>query len=110
GNNQFKISMEGHGRESYLEDIDISRTVGWFTSIYPVWLDMRDSDHKDKEERLGHLIKQTKDMLHRIPHKGAGYGVLKYISKRWGSQKNSPEISFNYLGQFESGRTAEVPE
>lgn len=101
GNNQFKISMEGHGRESYLEDIDISRTVGWFTSIYPVWLDMRDSDHKDKEERLGHLIKQTKDMLHRIPHKGAGYGVLKYISKRWGSQKNSPEISFNYLGQFD---------
>ncbi|MGG1245361.1 amino acid adenylation domain-containing protein [Bacillus cabrialesii] len=101
GSDQFKISMEGHGRESYLEDIDISRTVGWFTSIYPVWLNMSDSDHKNNDERLSHLIKQTKDMLHRIPHKGAGYGVLKYISKRWGSEKNSPEISFNYLGQFD---------
>ncbi|MBL3646967.1 non-ribosomal peptide synthetase [Bacillus sp. RHFS10] len=101
GSDQFKISMEGHGRESYLGDIDMSRTVGWFTSIYPVWLDMSDSDHKNKDERLGHLIKQTKDMLHRIPNKGAGYGVLKYISKRWGSEKNTPEISFNYLGQFD---------
>jgi len=101
GNNQFKISMEGHGRESYLDDIDISRTVGWFTSIYPVWLDMSDSEHKNNDERLGHLIKQTKDMLHRIPHKGVGYGVLKYINKKWGSEKNSPEISFNYLGQFD---------
>ncbi|MEC2058116.1 non-ribosomal peptide synthetase [Bacillus stercoris] len=101
GNNQFKISMEGHGRESYLDDIDISRTVGWFTSIYPVWLDMSDSEHKNNDERLGHLIKQTKDMLHRIPHKGVGYGVLKYISKKWDSEKNSPEISFNYLGQFD---------
>ncbi|QJC88834.1 Polyketide synthase subunit PpsB involved in nonribosomal synthesis of plipastatin/fengycin [Bacillus subtilis] len=101
GYNQFKISMEGHGRESYLEDIDISRTVGWFTSIYPVCLDMSHSDHKNKDERLGHLIKQTKDMLHRIPHKGAGYGVLKYTNKKWGSEKGSPDISFNYLGQFD---------
>ncbi|NTU28504.1 amino acid adenylation domain-containing protein [Bacillus tequilensis] len=101
GSDQFKISMEGHGRESYLEDIDISRTVGWFTSIYPVWLDMSESNHKNNDERLSHLIKQTKDMLHRIPHKGAGYGVLKYISNRWGSEKYSPEISFNYLGQFD---------
>ncbi|MCY9080205.1 non-ribosomal peptide synthetase [Bacillus inaquosorum] len=101
GYDQFKISMEGHGRESYLEDIDISRTVGWFTSIYPVWLDMSNSDHKNKDERLGHLIKQTKDMLHRIPHKGAGYGVLKYTNKKWGSEKGSPDISFNYLGQFD---------
>ncbi|PJH94193.1 non-ribosomal peptide synthetase [Bacillus sp. SN1] len=101
GYDQFKISMEGHGRESYLEDIDISRTVGWFTSIYPVWLDMSHSDHKNKDERLGHLIKQTKDMLHRIPHKGAGYGVLKYTNKKWGSEKGSPDISFNYLGQFD---------
>ncbi|MCY7976060.1 non-ribosomal peptide synthetase [Bacillus inaquosorum] len=101
GYDQFKISMEGHGRESYLEDIDISRTVGWFTSIYPVWLDMSNSDHKNKDERLGHLIKQTKDMLHRIPHKGAGYGVLKYTNKKWDSEKGSPDISFNYLGQFD---------
>ncbi|MFP7234280.1 amino acid adenylation domain-containing protein [Bacillus subtilis] len=101
GYDQFKISMEGHGREAYLEDIDISRTVGWFTSIYPVWLDMRNSDYKSKDERLGYLIKQTKDMLHRIPYKGAGYGVLKYINKKWGSEKDSPEISFNYLGQFD---------
>ncbi|MCY8981666.1 fengycin non-ribosomal peptide synthetase FenD [Bacillus halotolerans] len=101
GLDHFKISMEGHGREDYLDNIDINRTVGWFTSIYPVWLDMSNSDYTDEGERLGRHIKQTKDMLHRIPHKGAGYGVLKYINKIWDSEYSDPEISFNYLGQFD---------
>ncbi|MCY8027883.1 amino acid adenylation domain-containing protein [Bacillus sonorensis] len=101
GNDEFKISMEGHGREAYLDDIDISRTVGWFTSIYPVWLDISEFDQTDKDEWLGRHIKQTKDMLHRIPHKGTGYGVLKYMNNLWGSEQSNPEISFNYLGQFD---------
>ncbi|MCY9107205.1 amino acid adenylation domain-containing protein [Bacillus atrophaeus] len=104
GYDHLKISMEGHGRESYLDNIDLSRTVGWFTSIYPVLLDMDVSEHTDEKERLGYHIKRTKDMMRRIPHKGVGYGVLKYVSGIWnetGNISNSPEISFNYLGQFD---------
>ncbi|QPK87040.1 amino acid adenylation domain-containing protein [Bacillus velezensis] len=102
GNETFKISMEGHGREEHLEHLDISRTIGWFTSIYPVLVDASFQDQPDDGERLGYHIKRTKDMMRRIPHKGAGYGVLKYISKLWGeTESDSPEISFNYLGQFD---------
>ncbi len=94
--------MEGHGREEHLEHLDISRTIGWFTSIYPVLVDASFQDQPDDGERLGYHIKRTKDMMRRIPHKGAGYGVLKYISKLWGeTESDSPEISFNYLGQFD---------
>lgn len=102
GNETFKISMEGHGREEHLEHLDISRTIGWFTSIYPVLVDASFQDQADDGGRLGYHIKRTKDMMRRIPHKGAGYGVLKYISKFWGeAESDSPEISFNYLGQFD---------
>ncbi|QBG56334.1 non-ribosomal peptide synthetase [Bacillus amyloliquefaciens] len=102
GNETFKISMEGHGREEHLEHLDISRTIGWFTSIYPVLVDTSFQDQADDSERLGYHIKRTKDMMRRIPHKGAGYGVLKYISKFWEeTESDTPEISFNYLGQFD---------
>ena len=53
GNDRFKISLEGHGREAHLEDIDISRTVGWFTSIYPVLLDASLPESADDHERFG---------------------------------------------------------
>ncbi|MBY8914908.1 amino acid adenylation domain-containing protein [Bacillus sp. YC2] len=102
GSDQFKISMEGHGREGHIDDLDISRTIGWFTSIYPVLLDANLPEQTDGSERLGYHIKRTKDMMRRIPYKGAGYGVLKYINKVWEETDSaSPEISFNYLGQFD---------
>lgn len=102
GNDRFKISLEGHGREAHLEHIDISRTIGWFTSIYPVLLDASLPDYTDDHERIGYHIKRTKDMLRRIPYKGVGYGVLKYISDMWEpADSQCPDISFNYLGQFD---------
>lgn len=102
GNDRFKISLEGHGREAHLEDIDISRTVGWFTSIYPVLLDASLPESADDHERFGYHIKRTKDMLRRIPYKGVGYGVLKYIGGMWEPEDfQRPDISFNYLGQFD---------
>ncbi|MCY9264016.1 amino acid adenylation domain-containing protein [Bacillus haynesii] len=102
GNDRFKISLEGHGREAHLEDIDISRTVGWFTSIYPVLLDASLPESTDDHERIGYHIKRTKDMLRRIPYKGVGYGVLKYLSGMWEpADSQGPDISFNYLGQFD---------
>ncbi len=93
------ISLEGHGRENIIEDVDITRTVGWFTSVYPVILDMETVDD------LSSAIKRTKDMLRRIPNKGIGCGIIKYLTKP--GKKNGiffnlkPEIGFNYLGQFD---------
>ncbi|MCY8950732.1 amino acid adenylation domain-containing protein [Bacillus atrophaeus] len=96
GNEQIVISTEGHGREGHVSDIDISRTVGWFTSVYPVLLNM-DANHSD--DKLASRIKATKDMLRRVPNQGTGYGLLEYMTENedWNRE---PEVSFNYLGQF----------
>lgn len=97
--------MEGHGREEIIEGVDISRTVGWFTSQYPIILDM--SYSKDTASQ----IKEIKENLRHIPKNGIGYSILKYLGDS--DVKNSigfnlePEISFNYLGQFEEEITSE---
>ncbi|QOS97405.1 amino acid adenylation domain-containing protein [Brevibacterium sp. JNUCC-42] len=88
---QLLVSMEGHGREEILENVDISRTVGWFTSEYPVAIHLTKSD-------ISFAIKQVKETLRRVPNKGFGFGVLTYLAKETFELK--PEISFNYLGQF----------
>jgi non-ribosomal peptide synthase protein (TIGR01720 family) len=97
------IALEGHGREEIIKDIDISRTVGWFTSLFPVVLDM---SYKDD---LSRQIKEVKENLHQVPDKGIGYGILKYLTAEENKKdiqfKLKPRISFNYLGQF--GRDAE---
>ncbi|MWC31379.1 non-ribosomal peptide synthetase, partial [Paenibacillus sp. MMS18-CY102] len=97
GIEQVLVNLEGHGRESILPDIDITRTVGWFTSQYPVMLTI------GQDQDVSQRIKQTKEALRQIPQKGIGYGILKYMSAfgegiDW---KAEPEISFNYLGQFD---------
>ncbi len=106
GNEKVLIDLEGHGRELKLEDVDISRTVGWFTSTYPVILDM--TGIRDR----GYQIKKTKESLRHIPNKGIGYGILKYLTKpenREGISFNRyAEISFNYLGQFDNDVNTEV--
>ncbi|MGD2088698.1 MAG: amino acid adenylation domain-containing protein, partial [Candidatus Aminicenantes bacterium] len=97
------LALEGHGREEVLEDMDISRTVGWFTSIYPAVLDMSYAGD------LGRQVKEIKETLRRIPHKGLGYGILKYLTaegfKKESQFKLNPQISFNYLGQFDVDET-----
>ena len=84
------IVLEGHGREEIDPGIDITRTIGWFTTLYPVRLEMGDD--------FGSSIKWTKENLRRIPNKGIGYGALVGY-KDFRSQL--PKISFNYLGQFD---------
>lgn len=99
GENRVLLNLEGHGREETIKDIDVSRTVGWFTAQYPVVLDM-----KEKRD-LAYKIKSVKEEIRQIPNKGVGYGILKYLTST--EKKNelqfnlSPEISFNYLGQFD---------
>jgi bacitracin synthase 3 len=93
GSGVHLINLEGHGRESILEDADITRTVGWFTTAYPVVLRV------DGATEAGERIKQVKESLRRIPNKGIGYGILRYLSEAKLQQRS--EISFNYLGQFD---------
>ena len=74
----LKIALEGHGRQSEQAGADISRTVGWFTSIYPVLV--RSGVYEPLEEYEIRTLKTVKDTLRRIPDKGNGYGVLKYLT------------------------------
>ena len=85
------IWMEGHGRENIDVDIDISRTVGWFTSMFPVIFNSTEGNN------ILELI-SVKDTLRRVPNKGIGYGILKYLGSK--EYTLSPEISFNYLGNY----------
>ena len=66
--------MEGHGREEVIDGVDISRTVGWFTTMYPFVLDVSKSA-SSIEGLVG-----VKEALRRVPHKGIGYGILKYLT------------------------------
>ncbi|HLP47317.1 MAG TPA: amino acid adenylation domain-containing protein, partial [Candidatus Kapabacteria bacterium] len=100
GHNRVLIALEGHGREEILEDINISRTLGWFTCVYPVLIEILHAGD------LGRQIKEIKETLRQIPNKGIGYGILKYLTlaenKKEIEFKVKPEISFNYLGQFDA--------
>lgn len=101
GNSNVTINLEGHGREEIFIDTDISRTVGWFTTQFPVYLTL------EKENSLAGKIKSIKEQLRSIPNKGIGYGILRYlhpdvsVRERLNLKKNN-EIGFNYLGQFDN--------
>jgi amino acid adenylation domain-containing protein/non-ribosomal peptide synthase protein (TIGR01720 family) len=93
------INLEGHGRENIIAGIDVSRTVGWFTAQFPVVLDM------NRWQDLSYIIKSVKETLRKIPQKGIGYGILRYLTpedkKKTITFGIEPEISFNYLGQVD---------
>jgi amino acid adenylation domain-containing protein/non-ribosomal peptide synthase protein (TIGR01720 family) len=90
------VDLEGHGREELFEDVDLSRTVGWFTTLFPVHLKLGD------ETNPGEALKLVKEQLRRLPMRGIGYGVLRYLSQDAEQLEHLPqaEVSFNYLGQF----------
>jgi non-ribosomal peptide synthase protein (TIGR01720 family) len=94
--------MEGHGREPLFEDVNVSHTVGWFTTIYPVLLNQGEIDDCDNP---GEVLKSVKEQLRRIPGRGIGYGLLRYLRTDTHSVeqlRNFPqaELSFLYLGQL----------
>ena len=99
GSRVVLVDVEGHGREPISERVDVSRTVGWFTSIYPVLLEVA-----GRREEIGEVVKQVKEQVRGIPGQGIGYGVLRYLGGEVGSQfRELPqaEVSFNYLGQMD---------
>jgi amino acid adenylation domain-containing protein/non-ribosomal peptide synthase protein (TIGR01720 family) len=94
------INLEGHGREELFADIDLSRTVGWFTSMFPVHLSLENSTEP------GTALMSIKEQLRAIPQRGVGYGLLRYLSSEAEitqqlSLRPQPEVVFNYLGQFD---------
>ncbi|NBH06500.1 non-ribosomal peptide synthetase, partial [Amycolatopsis sp. SID8362] len=88
------VDLEGHGREDLFDGVDLSRTVGWFTSVFPVALDVPDD--------WGAALKSVKEQLRAVPRRGIGYGALRYLTGT--APDIDPQVSFNYLGQFGSGR------
>jgi non-ribosomal peptide synthase protein (TIGR01720 family) len=92
------VHLEGHGRVEVFEEVDHSRTVGWFTNMYPVLLDI--SAAGDDRE----LILAVKEQMRAIPDEGFSYGLLRYLNPETADQMAAlpePEIAFNYLGQFD---------
>jgi amino acid adenylation domain-containing protein/non-ribosomal peptide synthase protein (TIGR01720 family) len=99
GSGTLYTNLEGHGRENLFEDVDVSRTVGWFTSIFPVRLELNESA---ENWRPGEALKSVKEQLRRIPQRGVGYGILRYLSgEAVLKSRPEPAMVFNYLGQFD---------
>ncbi|KAJ1962445.1 hypothetical protein H4R35_007352, partial [Dimargaris xerosporica] len=99
---QVNLCMEGHGREPWSPDLDISRTVGWFTSFYPLVI------HAQPTATLAAVLHQAKERLQQIPTKGFPYFVLKYMANANADERNkllakTParlDVLFNYFGRF----------
>lgn len=105
GGARVLIDLEGHGRADLFLGLDVSRTVGWFTSIYPVVFEVPSGASSWQ------VLKAIKQQLRQVPHKGLGYGLLRYLQPddevhRRVRDLPQAEISFNYLGQLDHVRTA----
>ncbi|QBF25981.1 amino acid adenylation domain-containing protein [Pseudomonas tructae] len=98
GDSAVLVQLEGHGRENLFEDMDLTRSVGWFTSAYPLSLSPQNVEQ-------GASIKAIKEQLRAVPHKGLGYGVLRYLAdapvREAMAALPQARITFNYLGQFD---------
>ncbi|MEW5931095.1 MAG: amino acid adenylation domain-containing protein [Gemmatimonadota bacterium] len=98
GRRSLLLDLEGHGREPLFADLDPSRTVGWFTSLFPVRLEAADD--------TAQLIKSVKERLRALPGKGIGFGLLRYLGSDEARERlaalPAPEVQFNYLGRFDA--------
>jgi amino acid adenylation domain-containing protein/non-ribosomal peptide synthase protein (TIGR01720 family) len=108
------IRLEGHGREEgVIPGADLSRTVGWFTSAFPVRLDLTGVDLADAfagGRAAGQAVKLVKEALRAIPDKGIGYGLLRHLNPSTApilAEHPIGQVGFNYLGRFTA---ADMPE
>ncbi|MBD1806825.1 amino acid adenylation domain-containing protein [Microcoleus sp. FACHB-SPT15] len=100
GERSLLVNREGHGREEIFDNVDLSRTVGLFSSIFPMLLDLGEASNS------GEALKAVKEQLRSIPNRGIGYGLLRYLSDNREIVESlrslpSAEVVFNYLGQFD---------
>ncbi|MEM9490425.1 MAG: condensation domain-containing protein, partial [Myxococcota bacterium] len=94
GARQWRIAQERHGRENLASTLDLSRTVGWFTALFPVHLSLGARSDLDQE------IRSVKEGYRAVPRGGIGYGILRYLMADQ-ALSSEPEILLNYLGQFD---------
>ncbi|MGH3899840.1 MAG: amino acid adenylation domain-containing protein, partial [Pseudonocardiaceae bacterium] len=98
GRSRVLVDLEGHGREEIFPEVDLSRTVGWFTTMFPVALDVDIAVGAP----LGVLLRSVKEQLRAVPGRGLGYGALRYLTSAAGlGEQAGAQVSFNYLGQFD---------
>ncbi len=100
GQTKFLLDLEGHGREEIFSDIDISRTIGWFTTVFPIVLSAEETSN------IGETLKMVKEQIRQIPNRGIGYGLLRYLSSDRSiitqlQQLPQAQVIFNYLGQID---------
>ena len=94
GQDRVVVALEGHGREDLFDDVDLSRTAGWFTTMFPVGLDV------PRDAGLGAALKTVKENLRAVPRGGVGYGALRHLHPTAGRElPGLPQVGFNYLGQ-----------
>ena len=106
GEPRVLVQMEGHGREEdLLPDVDLTRTVGWFTTLFPVLLDLGGADGP------GERLKAVKEQLRAMPGRGLGYGALRYLGSEAAREalagQPDAEVHFEYMGQMDGGATGE---
>ncbi|MFE7269693.1 amino acid adenylation domain-containing protein [Streptomyces sp. NPDC057623] len=108
------VHLEGHGREVLSAPADISRTVGWFTTQYPVRLDAGGALGPDfwqpARDAAGEALKQIKEQLRAVPQSGLGWGLLRHLNPDTAPKLAAlpvPDLRFNYLGRFSGGDTAD---
>ncbi|MGC5365765.1 condensation domain-containing protein, partial [Streptomyces sp. DT24] len=109
------LDLEGHGREPLSEHIDLTRTVGWFTSMYPVRLDPGPVSRYEARAYDGPLVdralKRVKEQLRAIPDHGIGYGLLRHlnpVTRALLQDAPTPQIGFNYLGRYAGSQGGEA--
>src|SRR5262249_24976597 len=100
GSRRVLVDLEGHGREEIVEDADLTRTVGWFTTIFPVVLDLGAATGPGK------VIQRVKEQLRAVPGRGLGYGLLRWLREGEAAAARlatlpRAEVSFNYLGRLD---------
>lgn len=109
GNPRTRLEVEGHGREELFSGVDVSRTVGWFTSLYPVDVDLIEPAPTPLD-----ALDATQQALRRLPQGGVGYGMLRFLARdpalaaRARGERRA-EVSFNYLGQLDGAVAATTP-
>ncbi|MBI5032798.1 MAG: amino acid adenylation domain-containing protein [Chloroflexi bacterium] len=106
GARSLLVELEGHGREDLFDEVDVSRTVGWFTTVFPVRLEF-------SSRGLGEALKAIKEQLRTIPKHGIGYGLLRYLKQDETKERLATalqtQVSFNYLGQLDQALPESAP-
>ncbi|WP_326822070.1 non-ribosomal peptide synthetase [Streptosporangium sp. NBC_01756] len=106
------VELEGHGREGRFVagaagfEPDLSRTVGWFTTLFPVIVDPGATADFTAPGYLSAALKSVKEDLARVPGNGVSYGALRYLTGT-GFDAPAPQVLFNYLGRFDAGASGD---